>query len=130
MVQELRAELAPEVGDRGQAGDAGAEQRAEQAEARTCVWLGGGHRYAGELLATGTGKIGYLLKDRISDVGEFIDALARVANGGTVLDPQVVRQLLARSRQADPPIFTKLDLPPDSGQYHRRVMAVVRYLNS
>jgi DNA-binding NarL/FixJ family response regulator len=127
-------------------------------------------RYASELLAENTGGIGYLLKDRISDVGEFIEALARVADGGTALDPQVVRQLLARSRRADPlqrltpreaevlalmaegrsntaiahalvisaravekhvaSIFVKLDLPPDTDHYHRRVMAVVRYLNS
>jgi len=127
-------------------------------------------RYASELLADNTDKIGYLLKDRISDVGQFIEALQRVAGGGTVLDPQVVRQLLARSRKIDPlgrltpretevlalmaegrsntaiadtlvisaravekhiaSIFLKLDLPPDTGQYHRRVMAVVRYLNS
>ena len=127
-------------------------------------------RYAAELLADNTEKIGYLLKDRISDVAEFIDALQRVADGGTALDPQVVRQLLARSRKADPlrrltsreaevlalmaegrsntaiaealvvsaravekhiaGIFMKLDLPPDTEQYHRRVMAVVRYLNS
>lgn len=127
-------------------------------------------RYASELLADNTDKIGYLLKDRISDVGQFIEALQRVADGGTALDPQVVRQILARSRKTDPlgrltpretevlalmaegrsntaiadalvisaravekhiaSIFIKLDLPPDTGQYHRRVMAVVRYLNS
>jgi DNA-binding NarL/FixJ family response regulator len=127
-------------------------------------------RYASELLADNTDKIGYLLKDRISDVGQFIESLQRVADGGTVLDPQVVRQLLTRSRKTDPlgrltpretevlalmaegrsntaiadalvisaravekhiaSIFLKLDLPPDTGQYHRRVMAVVRYLNS
>jgi DNA-binding NarL/FixJ family response regulator len=127
-------------------------------------------RYATELLAGTTDKIGYLLKDRISDVGQFIGALQRVADGGTALDPQVIRQLLARSRKADPltrltpreaevlalmaeglsntaiaealvlsaravekhiaSVFLKLDLPPDNGHYHRRVMAVVRYLNS
>lgn len=59
-------------------------------------------RYASELLATENWGIGYLLKDRIADVEEFIDTLYRVAAGGTVLDPDVVRQLLARSRQADP----------------------------
>ena len=127
-------------------------------------------RYASELLAENTEKIGYLLKDRVSDVREFIEALQRVAGGGTALDPQVVRQLVARSRKADPirrltpregevlalmaegrsntaisqllvvstravekhvaSIFMKLDLPADSDQHHRRVMAVVRYLNS
>jgi DNA-binding NarL/FixJ family response regulator len=127
-------------------------------------------RYAAELLATDTRAIGYLLKDRVADVTEFIDAVRRVAAGGTALDPEVVRQIFARSRRADPltrltdrerevlalmaegrsnsaiaqtlflsagavgkrvaSIFTKLDLPPDDDQTHRRVMAVVRYLNS
>ena len=49
-----------------------------------------------------TEKVGYLLKDRISDVADFIEAVHRVAGGGTALDPQVVRQLVARSRKADP----------------------------
>jgi DNA-binding NarL/FixJ family response regulator len=127
-------------------------------------------RYAAELLAGDTRAIGYLLKDRVADVAEFIDALRRVAAGGTALDPEVVRQILARSRRSDPlarltpkerevlalmaegrsnsaisrslflsagavekrvaNIFTKLDLPPDDEQTHRRVTAVVRYLNS
>ena len=59
-------------------------------------------RYATELLAGDTRAIGYLLKDRVADVAEFIEALHRVAAGGTALDPEVVRQLLARSRQSDP----------------------------
>jgi DNA-binding NarL/FixJ family response regulator len=59
-------------------------------------------RYAGELLAAENRGIGYLLKDRIADVTDFIDALHRVAAGATVLDPEVVRQLLARSRKTDP----------------------------
>jgi DNA-binding NarL/FixJ family response regulator len=127
-------------------------------------------RYAAELLASDTRAVGYLLKDRVADVAEFIDAVRRVAAGGTALDSEVVRQIFARSRQADPlarltdrerevlvlmaegrsnsaiaealflstgalekrvaNIFTKLDLPPDDEQTHRRVMAVVRYLNS
>jgi DNA-binding NarL/FixJ family response regulator len=127
-------------------------------------------RYAAELLASDTRGIGYLLKDRVADVAEFIDALRRVAAGGTALDPEVVRQIFARSRRADPlarltarerevlalmaegrsnsaiaqalflsagalekrvaSIFAKLDLPADDEQTHRRVMAVVRYLNS
>jgi DNA-binding NarL/FixJ family response regulator len=127
-------------------------------------------RYAAELLASDTRAVGYLLKDRVADVAEFIDALRRVAAGGTALDPEVVRQIFARSRRSDPlgrltarerevlalmaegrsnsaiaqslflstgalekrvaSIFAKLDLPPDDEQTHRRVMAVVRYLNS
>jgi len=56
------------------------------------------HTYAGELLSSGDGRgIGYLLKDRIGDVEEFIDALGRVAAGGTVVDPEVVRQLIRRN---------------------------------
>lgn len=52
--------------------------------------------YAAELLASGTGGVGYLLKDRVSRVEEFLDALRRVADGGTVLDPEVVSQLMVR----------------------------------
>jgi DNA-binding NarL/FixJ family response regulator len=52
--------------------------------------------YAVELLADARGGIGYLLKDRIMDVGDFVDAVARVARGGTALDPDVVAQLLSR----------------------------------
>ncbi|MGW8378454.1 response regulator transcription factor [Streptomyces sp. ODS28] len=53
--------------------------------------------YARELLSDGAGAVGYLLKDRVSRVGEFTDALHRVAAGGTVMDPDVVSQLLAGS---------------------------------
>jgi DNA-binding NarL/FixJ family response regulator len=59
-------------------------------------------RYAGELLATEGNGVGYLLKDRVADVREFLDALTRVGGGGTALDPEVVAQLLARSRRQDP----------------------------
>lgn len=59
-------------------------------------------RYATELLAQGTVGVGYLLKERVADVREFVDAACRVADGGTALDPEVVAQLLARSRQRDP----------------------------
>ena len=59
-------------------------------------------RYASELLAGDTGGIGYLLKDRIADVGDFLDAVRRVGSGGAVLDPEVVAQILARSRRHDP----------------------------
>ncbi len=126
-------------------------------------------RYASELLAGQTRGVGYLLKDRVADVDEFIDALRRVGEGGTVLDPDVVAQLLARSRHGDPlarlttrerevlalmaegrsnaaiaatlfvgegavekhvtNIFAKLDLLPADSD-HRRVLAVLRYLES
>ncbi len=54
--------------------------------------------YADDLLATGEGGVGYLLKDRVSEVADFLDALASVRAGGTVLDPLVVRQLMGRHR--------------------------------
>ncbi|WP_330254913.1 response regulator transcription factor [Nocardia sp. NBC_00565] len=123
--------------------------------------------YATELLGGGASGVGYLLKDRVGRVDEFLDALERVAAGGTALDPEVVTELLTRRR--DSPldtltprerevlalmaeghdnttiaktlfvservvskhignVFLKLDLPPsDSG--HRRVLAVLAYLN-
>jgi DNA-binding NarL/FixJ family response regulator len=124
--------------------------------------------YASELLADGQGGVGYLLKDRIMDVDDFVDAVRRVGEGGTALDPEVVAQLFTRRRQADSPldrltprelevlglmaegrsnagiadaltltvgavekhianILTKLRLPP-SGSDHRRVLAVLTYL--
>jgi DNA-binding NarL/FixJ family response regulator len=52
--------------------------------------------YASELLADGRGGVGYLLKERIADPRDFVDAVRRVAEGGTALDPEVVRQLVAR----------------------------------
>jgi DNA-binding NarL/FixJ family response regulator len=55
-------------------------------------------RYATELLSEQTSGVGYLLKDRVADVKEFVDALQRVAAGGTALDPEVVAQLLVRRR--------------------------------
>jgi len=58
--------------------------------------------YARELLGQGTGGVGYLLKDRISDVGQFIDAVHRVAGGGTAMDPEVIGALLARHRDTSP----------------------------
>ena len=126
-------------------------------------------RYATELLAGNPEGVGYLLKDRVTDIAEFDAALRRVASGGTALDPEVVRQLIGSRRQATvldrltarerevlelmaeghsnsalaqhlsiteravekhvSAIFTKLDLPP-SQAHHRRVLAVVTYLNS
>jgi DNA-binding NarL/FixJ family response regulator len=122
--------------------------------------------YAAELLAAGARGVGYLLKDRVGRVDDFLDALHRVAAGGTALDPEVVSQLMSRRDPLDPltprerevlqlmaeghdnttiagtmviteravhkhigNIFRKLGLPPtDSG--HRRVLAVLAYLNS
>jgi DNA-binding NarL/FixJ family response regulator len=129
--------------------------------------------YAEELLGArssgGAAGVGYLLKDRVVDVAEFTDALARVAAGGTALDPEVVTQLLGASRRAGTldgltarerevlalmaegrsnggiaerlviseravekhigNIFMKLGLPPSDAD-HRRVLAVLRYLES
>jgi DNA-binding NarL/FixJ family response regulator len=125
------------------------------------------HAYAAELLAEGRGGVGYLLKDRILDVGEFVDAVRRVAAGGTALDPEVVAQLVSRRRKDGPldtlterelevlalmaegksntgiaeslvltvgavekhiaSIFGKLRLPQSGGE-HRRVLAVLAYL--
>jgi DNA-binding NarL/FixJ family response regulator len=124
-------------------------------------------RYAAELLAGGAAGIGYLLKDRVADVADFVEALVRVASGGTALDPEVVTQLMGASRRTDTlaalsgrerevlalmaegrtnlaiasalvvsegavekhvaNIFSKLDLPATSTD-HRRVLAVLRYL--
>jgi DNA-binding NarL/FixJ family response regulator len=126
-------------------------------------------RYAAELLAGGADGVGYLLKDRVADVRDFVDALTRVASGGTVLDPEVVTQTFGASRRVDAlatltprerevlammaegrsnsaiakmlvlsygsvekhvtNIFTKLGLPPSEAD-HRRVLAVLRYLES
>jgi DNA-binding NarL/FixJ family response regulator len=57
-------------------------------------------RYATQLLAEGSAGVGYLLKDRVADVREFVDAVERLAAGGTALDPEVVSQLLGASRRA------------------------------
>ncbi|WUK17057.1 response regulator transcription factor [Kitasatospora sp. NBC_00374] len=126
-------------------------------------------RYAGELLAGSTRGVGYLLKDRVAEVREFADAVVRVAGGGTALDPEVVQQLLSRSRKGDvlagltprerevmglmaegrtntaiarqlvvsdgavekhvSNIFSKLGLAQSPAD-HRRVLAVLTYLNS
>jgi DNA-binding NarL/FixJ family response regulator len=130
-------------------------------------------RYAAELLGMssprGAAGVGYLLKDRVGDVREFVDALTRVAAGGTALDPEVVAHLLGASRRAGSlvnltarerevlalmaegrsnsavagilviteravekhigNIFSKLGLPRSQDD-HRRVLAVLRYLES
>jgi DNA-binding NarL/FixJ family response regulator len=59
-------------------------------------------RYATDLLAGDTRGVGYLLKDRVADVDSFVEALHRVRDGGTALDPEVVSQILARSRRSAP----------------------------
>lgn len=56
-------------------------------------------RYAADLLAGGATGVGYLLKDRVADVSDFVDALVRVSSGGTALDPEVVTQLMGASRR-------------------------------
>jgi DNA-binding NarL/FixJ family response regulator len=127
-------------------------------------------RYALELLAAGTDGIGYLLKERVSDLDELSSSINRVGQGGSVLDPAVVGELVGRRRQADNPleqltdrerqvlaliaegrsnraiaerlfvtehtvekhvknIFGSLRLP-QSPDDHRRVLAVITYLNS
>ncbi|HEY4279557.1 MAG TPA: response regulator transcription factor [Conexibacter sp.] len=125
--------------------------------------------YAHELIGGGAAGVGYLLKDRVADVERFVDAVARVGEGGSALDPEVVAQLLGRRRRDDPldaltprerevialmaegrsnsaiaqelvvteravekhvtSIFGKLSLPP-AAQDHRRVLAVLRYLDA
>jgi DNA-binding NarL/FixJ family response regulator len=62
--------------------------------------------YARELLADRSGGVGYLLKDRVFNVGQFVDAVRQVAAGGTAMDPEVVAQLLSRRSAADEPVST------------------------
>ena len=69
--------------------------------------------YALELLADGAGGVGYLLKDRVADVEVFLDAVKRVAAGGSALDPEVVSQLLGRARARRPARATS---PPASAR--------------
>ncbi|XEC32653.1 response regulator transcription factor [Streptomyces fradiae] len=129
-------------------------------------------RYATELLVDGAGPggVGYLLKDRVAQVDEFLEALERVGEGRTAFDPEVVRRLLVRSTHTDPlarltpregevlaamaqghtnaavaarlhvsqsavekhinAIFDKLELTGRSEGYSKRVLAVLRYLDS
>jgi DNA-binding NarL/FixJ family response regulator len=58
--------------------------------------------YASELLAGDLGGVAYVLKDRVTDVGQFIETIERIANGGTAIDPEVVSQLLTRTRRQQP----------------------------
>ena len=62
--------------------------------------------YARELLADGTGGVGYLLKDRVFDAAQFIDAVQRVAAGGTAMDPEVIAKLLVHGRGSREPLGT------------------------
>jgi DNA-binding NarL/FixJ family response regulator len=59
-------------------------------------------RYALDLLADGAGGVGYLLKDRVADIEDFLDSLDRVARGATVIDPLVVNRIFGRERRRDP----------------------------
>lgn len=126
-------------------------------------------KYAAQLLADRAGGVGYLLKDRVAEVSDFLDALRRVSEGETVLDPEVVSQLFSATRRGDAladltprerevlglmaegrsnsaiasqlflsagsvekyvtSIFGKLGLPQSEGN-NRRVLAVLRYLDS
>lgn len=65
--------------------------------------------YAAELLADGEGGVGYMLKDRVANVAEFVDAVRRVAAGGMALDPEAVSQLMAPGRGADGPFAELTD---------------------
>ena len=125
--------------------------------------------YASELLSGDLSGIGYVLKDRVTDVGQFIETIDRIAGGGTAIDAEVVSQLIARTRKQEPlsdlsprerevlglmaegrsnaaiaanlvvtpravekhvkSIFQKLRLPPADTD-HRRVLAVLRYLEA
>ncbi|MFJ2938091.1 response regulator [Streptomyces sp. NPDC087219] len=58
--------------------------------------------YAAKLLASNAERVGYLLKDRVAQVGEFLDALERIHSGGAAIDPEVVRQLVVRTTHGDP----------------------------
>ena len=126
-------------------------------------------RYCTRLLAEHPGRIGYLLKERVSDIAVLVDALERIVEGECVIDPTIVARLVERPRPAQSlaalsnrerevlslmaeghsnqgiaaqlvlsgktveshvrQIFSKLDLP-DSGDQHRRVLAVLRFLRA
>jgi DNA-binding NarL/FixJ family response regulator len=58
--------------------------------------------YAADLLSGELGGVGYVLKDRVTEVGQFLETLERVGSGGTVIDPEVVSQILARTRRGKP----------------------------
>jgi DNA-binding NarL/FixJ family response regulator len=68
--------------------------------------------YASELLGGELGGIGYVLKDRVTDVAQFVETVDRIAEGGTAIDPEVVSQLIARSRRHEP----LSDLSPREGE--------------
>lgn len=125
--------------------------------------------YAAQLLSANAERVGYLLKDRVAQVDEFLDALERIHAGGVAIDPEVVRQLVFRTTHSDPltrltprersvleelvqghtnaaisqklhismstveknlnAVFDKLELAHTTG-YNRRILAVLRYLES
>ncbi|MBZ6140597.1 MULTISPECIES: response regulator transcription factor [Streptomyces] len=125
--------------------------------------------YAAQLLTSSAERVGYLLKDRVAQVEEFLDALERIHAGGAAIDPEIVRQLVVRTTHVDPltrltprersvlealaqghtnaaiaeklhislstveknlsAVFDKLDLAHADG-YNRRILAVLRYLES
>ena len=85
-----------------------------------------------ELLAGGR-SIGYLLKSRVTDVADFIETLQRVAKGASVVDPALVQELVSARRRDDQKhvrsILTQLNLP-ETGDDHRRVLAVIAFLEA
>ena len=74
--------------------------------------------YARELLSDGEGGVGYLLKDRVLNVDGFVDAVRRVAEGGTALDPEVVSQLFTRRRRAESPLERQPSVTPNTFGVH------------
>jgi DNA-binding NarL/FixJ family response regulator len=87
-------------------------------------------RYAADLLAASSGGVGYLLKDRVANVGEFVDAITLMAEGrsnSAIADRLVVSERAVEKHISN--IFSKLGLPPSDSD-HRRVLAVLAYLGS
>lgn len=90
--------------------------------------------YARELLADGTGGVGYLLKDRVFDAEQFVDAVRRVAAGGTAMDPQVIQQLPTRLTPRELQVLELMAQGRSNAAIathhdNRRVLAVLAYLD-